>query len=265
MNKRIVLIGIVLIVLGIIAAIIASSTFSNSIQLLAGQLLRNATIHSAQQNYAYLPINVTNASQIYVLAELNKSSNFYVFNGSAFGVWVSAVKNATNASGIRTAVSLEGKGAYFIAENSTFVDTASSVAPNSTENIVYAASNAVEPAGTYYAVSDNTNGSASANNGTVLTKLVYYMPGTISSNTLAEYSGPGDTVLASSIAFLALVIAGIILVIYGVWKKPKPDVVPAQFQEPKKDDTPNKPGEKADDYISGLYDRIEGRKGKKKE
>ncbi len=262
MNKRIVLIGVLLIVLGLIAAVIATTTFNNSVKTLASQLLRNATINSTMRSFAYVQISLSNASQIYVLAEMNKSANFYIFNSSAFGAWTASASNTVNSTGLAAAEALEGRGALFIAKNSTFVDSASPVAPNSTEDIVFSASNATEPAGTYYAVSDNTNGSASASNGTVMTKLVYYAPGTLSSNTISKYSGSGTTVLAGSVMFLILIIAGIILLVYGLIKKPKAEALPPQFQEPGKKEENKGGAGKPDDYISGIYDKIEG-KGKK--
>lgn len=264
MNKKVIVIGIILIGLGALAGFIATSTFNNSMRSFADQVLKNATITSAANSFSYAPISLSNASQIYIMAGLNKSANFYLMNSSAFNAWSAEMKSGTNANGIGAAVSLEKDGAIFIARNSTFIDTASPAPPNSTEEIVYSSANALEPAGTYYTVLDNTNGSASSNNGIVTSRMIYYAPGTVSNSTLSEYKGSSSTVFASSISFLALVVAGIILIIYGIVKRPKPEVMPEQFQDAKKDSTASK-AEEPDNYISSLYDKIEGRgkKGKK--
>ena len=262
MRKKIVIVGVILILFGILAAAIATTTFNGSIKSFASQVLKNATARAAPGSFAYVPISLPNASQIYVLAELNKSANFYLMNGSAFSSWSAAMGNTINVTGVSAAAALEGNGTIFIARNSTFIDTASPVAPNSTEDIMYSSPNVTEPAGMYYVVADNTNGSASSGNGSVLARIVYYAPGTVSSNTIAEYSGSGNTVLGSGIAFLVLVVAGLVFVIYGIVKKPKPGAVPEQFQD-RKTGGHAPGGEKPDNYISSLYDKIEG-KGKKR-
>ncbi len=234
MLKRTVFIGIALIVVALVLFAISGEVAKSS----SGPLrITNLTV--APESYSYTAVTYSNnASAIAIYAFINKPANIYVLNGSAFSEWSSHVSG--NVSGIAYAHEI-GVNSSYIVQNKTLAIIPLIV--NGT------ASNSIS---TVYVVVDNTNGSPSS--ASRLNVSVSHV----------EVKGSAIVVTSAlSFGFIILIIAGIIVLIYGLVKKPKA-VEPFPGNE-----TPDKADRNSKEYIDNLYKvasgkRKRGRKAKRR-
>ena len=228
MLKRTVIIGIALIVVALVLFAISGEVAKSS----SGPLrITNLTV--APGSYSYTTVTYSdNASAIAIYAFLNKPANIYVLNGSAFSEWSSHVSG--NVSGIAYAHEI-GINSSYIVQNKTLAIIpliVNGTAANSTSTV--------------YVVVDNTNGSPS-----YASRL---------NASVSHVSVKGSVIVvtsALSFGFILLVIAGIIVLIYGLIKKPKPTDLHNASGAAEKADGNSK------EYIDSLYKEAAG-KGKRK-
>ncbi len=261
MDKKIVYIGLGLIVIAIVLFLIniylgssVSSGFQNVL------LTQNLTINGGA--FSSVSINATNNSYFFVAAQLSKEANIYLFNSSAYKSWKSAVSSNSPVHGITAAIGLEGKGAFYIFKNTINASIPQGLGI-SAQNATYATnSTALYPAGTYYVVIDNTNGSASYQS-QVLAHVLYLPPITNSSITSGPLAGLGGQITQEiwlGLAFFIILVAGLVVTVYGYFKKPKFATTAATpFGKPAT------PGSEVDtQYVDKLYKNVDQRKKAKK-
>ena len=157
--------------------------------------------------------------------------DFYLFNYSGFSKWASIAYAGNAPSGYSAALSLEGAGllyGYKNARSATVPYTSSidNVSPFYQTNATLLNS----ANGAYYAVVDNTNGSASSATQVKATILYQSKPSSLTQGQTASALG----VLAAGAGFFILLIAGIILIIYGLVKK-QPQTAGTQAPQQKSD------------------------------
>lgn len=248
MMKKFVYIGVILVVVALIILVLSGSLIS-----LKGVLTQaNYTVSSGM--FSYLSLTLANQSAILLAGSFSGPLNFYLFNSSAFSKWSAAVDSANALPGYQVAQSLKGAGLFFEYRNVTSIivpyqQGVYNVTPLYSLNVSKGF-----PAGTYYAVMDNTPGSPSAGHAVNAT-LLYATQGSTSSNSAV--SKFVDEEAALGLAFLILLIAGIIVIIIGFIKKPKMMVqqqqttagtVPSQQKTGK--------NEMSDEQIDKLYKKI---------
>ncbi len=259
MEKKIVYIGLGLIVLSIIVLLLSSGTTSSLSQSLQSSFLtQNITVQA--HNFASIQLNATNSSYIFVIGVMNNPANFYLFNSSAYSKWTSYIQTANSPSGLTKAISLEGNGVSIIYRNQTNVSIPSGTGFVQTTPFYAISNQSMFRKGTYYAVIDNTNGSASEAN-PVKASFVYLPPITnqsLASGPFSSFSKQLNQEILYGLAFFILIAAGIIVLIYGLIKKPK---TPGGGQPSQQKVNP-----KADQqYVDNLYKNVDkNSKNKKK-
>ncbi len=206
MQKKLVYVGVLAIVAA--AAIFMLSVAAQpTITGTAKQLVENFTVPMLRYNATPF---ATNGSEVYELfAETNMSSNVFIFNTTGFDAWQKATAGAPY-NGLEAALSLEGRGALviFSSVKSASIPAALSNTPEYLSNTINASSG-VLPAGTYYAVVENMNGTKP--NPAQLNVTLVYIYG-ISSRLPSQV---GMLVSAGSIAAMALFVVGLLIVVVG--------------------------------------------------
>ena len=244
MIKKFAIIGIVLIILAFVAGGIGAS-LTNPLSVF---VQKNITVPAG--NYSYLSIAVPAHADFIFEARAASPVNFYVFNGSAFAKWSSPAANLS--PGISSAVSLESAGALMIEPNITDITFPTSA--NSTTSYVAPESDILNFSHDYYFVFQNP--SILIDNVTAR-----YLP-PVTNTTLRTDSKLRNLVYeygAISVAVILILAAGVIVLIYGIIKKPK------QLSIDSPDGKGN--GDEPDKaYIDTLYKNVEKsqRKAKKK-
>ncbi|MDE1833466.1 MAG: hypothetical protein KGH58_03550 [Candidatus Micrarchaeota archaeon] len=228
-------IGIIVILAGIIV-LFASGYLAN------GQLSRQliaVNITAGPHGFGYTDIRANSSSVLFLAVASSNSSNIYLFNASAFGMWSSAVNGG--AGGKAYAATLNGGGQLYTYDNTSFVQL---TLPDSARGAGYNYSRVFN--GSYYVVIDNTNGSVSSGN-TITGRAIYVA---LNSNTVSRYAG-GLTY--DVLGALAVIIAGVAVLAYGFVRKRK-DASTSGGQQETKSNTTSK------EYIDSLYKDIEGKK-----
>lgn len=255
MDKRMVLIGIVLLVVAFLVFLANNSVSTSLVTGLSNlSVSQNLTVLPYSYGYVVLPIQ-GNAQTFYILlSNFSKPINSYLFNSSAYTKWKSAVTANVPANGFDTAVSLERNGTFFIFRNSTLASVPSQLISNN-KSVVYSTSeNASYVNGTYYLVLDNTNGSESANS-VVNAEIKYLAPitnSTLQTSKLSNISNSFQTALWLGVAFFFLLIAGIILLVFGFFRKRRDqlEAMPPPGKEKLKNDEVSK------EYVDKLYSNL---------
>ncbi|MGC8687473.1 MAG: hypothetical protein ACP5RM_02105 [Candidatus Micrarchaeia archaeon] len=220
MIKKLVYIGIVLVILAF-GIFYLSGSLTKSV-LSKNMELSNLTI--ANDSYIAIPVSVrSNQSSAFtaVTFESNSSINAYMLNSSDYAEWINETKSNMSKGGLYYAKALDYKNNTALYLNKTVVSTI--LSSNSS--------------GINYLVLDNTLGSASSGH-KVLVELVV-MP--LRSSSLLPFAG-------MDIGAIIIIIAGIIVIAYGIFKKGQPLVSAA---------VANAPQQKNDAYIDELYKSIE--------
>ena len=242
MIKKFAIIGIVLVILAFVVGAIGAS-LTNPLSVF---VQKNITVTAG--NYSYLTMAVPAHAEFILEARAVSPVNFYVFNSSAFAKWSMA---ANLSSGISSAASLESEGALVIDPNVTYIRFPSS--SNSTTSYVAPASDFLNFSHDYYFVFQNP--SVLLDNVTAI-----YLP-PVTNTTLRTDSKLRNLVYeygTISVAVILMLAAGVIMLIYGIIKKPKAFIDPESGK--RKGDEPDKA------YIDTLYKNVEKsqRKAKKK-
>ncbi|MDE1850213.1 MAG: hypothetical protein KGH54_00255 [Candidatus Micrarchaeota archaeon] len=219
MNKRIVIIGVILILLAFVAGIaLTPNTFTS----IANTSLMNISV--AQGGNSYVPFVVGANGLVSVIYNSNARLDFYFANSTAFKT-LGAYKNSSLTLS-QWARNLYGNGVYEIVPNSANGIFPNFAPTNSSLNYSHA-NQSLFPfaAGTYYALFENL-GNQSAN---------IQMISSISDS--ARVASGFSQVIKIGVAFFAALLAGIILIIYGILKKPKEaPVEPAAADQKKVDE-----------------------------
>ena len=180
----------------------------------------------------------------------------------------SAYSKLRNSSmtGLDYAASLEGDGALVIYKNTTiasipFLSQLSQSGVQETKPIYSINTSKPYAQGAYYIVIDNTNGSASAN-GAIAANIV--VPTPLSNSTIAYFNKAQLSLLPYGTVFFVLLVAGIILIVYGYFKKPREPQPPAGAGGKTHTEHTTEKGLPSDADINVLYRNIEKRKRAKK-
>ncbi|HVC58245.1 MAG TPA: hypothetical protein VND15_02095 [Candidatus Acidoferrales bacterium] len=230
-------IGILLVIVGVIVLFGSGAAANKQLQRQLASVNMTAQPHS----FAYTDIKVNASSMIFITVATSNSSNIYLFNSSAFNTWSTQASNAT-ANGEAYAAEVNGRGLLYTYGNSSFVQL---TLPDMARNSSYNFSRVFN--GNYYLVIDNTNSSA-AKPMAISARAAYVV---LNSNTVSSYL-KGITYGVGGA--LALIITGVVVIIYGFFKKKADGAVAAVVQKTKSDTT-------SKEYIDSLYKDIEGKKG----
>ena len=194
MRKKIVYIGLALIVIAIASFFITGALLGGSLR--NGLMSENLTVQAG--SFASLPLVLGNQSVVVVQASLSAPAYVYVLNNATYLRWAAQSRYAKNFSGLAYAKSIAPNGTI----TNSAVTLAELVYP---KNLSYASSVANR---SIDVVVDNTNGSPSSN--TAITAQLTWL------QTSANVVGPYEI---ADVACVVLFIAGIIVAIYGAIKK----------------------------------------------
>ncbi|MGC8567646.1 MAG: hypothetical protein ACP5RP_01620 [Candidatus Micrarchaeia archaeon] len=204
MIKKLVFIGIILIVGAFVTLFISAPSISKSYDSNLLELTHKLAINTTADGISITPISINETGPLNVVIGSNRSVSYFLFNSSAFQKWESS--NKTAASAYRSGaifVFVNQKAAYYPSQSSSYLPQAYA---NASNNIV--------SAGTYYFVVDDAN--ASKNSSNVITELVYYIVTPMFSSYISSTS---NMLYASSAVFWVLFIIGLGIAIYGLVKK----------------------------------------------
>lgn len=233
MNKKIILIGIIVIVL---AFIIGSVALPNALSSISNFGTQSLVILPGQTSYTTYFLNETG----FIIAgyQSNAAMNFYFVNQSGFDslkgyfnstLTLSQWARNHQGSGVIESITNSRVGIFPYSQftNQTAVPTGSYISQNAS----------ILPAGNYYAILQNAdNVTANVN---------------VTSDVSANIQKQSGSIFAIGISVFIVFVAGIGIVIYGIIKKPK---VPAD-QTNKSDDSKK---------IDELYKGVDRKKGKAK-
>lgn len=257
MRKKIVYIGLGLILASLIVFVIAGNSTSSAINNLA-QTVNTTNVTIAAHSFNALKLAAPSNSLLLLAVSIqNGKANFYFFNSSAYATWTAGV--GSNSTGLSRALSLEGKGVYVI-YNGVFNASVPSSLVNASKSLLYTTNESKQyPAGTYYAVIDNTNGSVSS--GMSLNGRIAYVPpfnnASLQGSQYSQLSGALKTGILYGLIFFILFVVGIIVVIYGVIKKPEVDVAQAAAASGKVQASKQ---QMQKEYVDQLYKNVGKRK-----
>lgn len=236
MIKKIVYIGLLVFVIGLVAMFSNAATQNISGLSQAQPIASNFSINAS--SFYSAPLYISNLSLVIVLCNFSRPVNIYLMNSSGLSAW-------SRSEGLSRAESLEGKGTLLIVRNSTLFSLPSLQANNSSTHVLYSGlGKARFNPGTYYLVADNTNGSASSKD--PVSGQIVYVPEVPNETTQANLSQFGTQIAFGAVGFI-IVLAGIVLIVYGLMKAPK---VPGR----KDGDTPS------DEEVDRLYSGVEKQK-----
>jgi hypothetical protein len=243
MRKKFIYIGLLIlfIALVIFIALIIESPFSGAIS----KIVTTYNLSAGSGGFYDVPLSTSNSIRSMIYVALNGSANVYLFNTSTFAAWSSRVQGNASADGLASARSL-GTGIGSLIESNVNISQITLTDNLSATKVNGSVAGFGGFNGTAYVVIDNTKGSRSSN-GVVRGVIVYL--GLTQSN-LGTYESIGAEVLVAGIAEIALGIAGIVLIVYGVMKK-APEA--AEYPGGAK-------GAASKEYIDSLYKNV----GKKK-
>lgn len=199
MKKKIVLIGVALLVLAIVFLAIDSTIG------IGGSKPTTSNFTVGADNFSYLPVEYNSSIAILAIETLLSSpTNIYILNGSAFSAWSSRIKGNSSADGLAY-IEKMGVNSSYVASNRSIATIPISLEGNKVlqNNLTL---------NKIYVVIDNTHGSKSY--ATQVNATVSYLTivSTKVSSTLAIS-------LVFSVGFILLLVAGIIVIVYGILKK----------------------------------------------
>jgi hypothetical protein len=232
MRKKLVFIGIGLLVLAVILFVLSgyllTKGFSGNISF------NNITIGAHNFSYSAIHYN-KNSSAMAVYALLGSPADIYVFNSSTFTRWYAYMNpNKSVGNGYHYASSIDANSAYL------FSNATIQVIPLDFKNYPVPTNGS----GSLYIVIDNTGGSKSA--GTHVNASISYIP--LNTSTVVTSAAVGYGVLISGLA-------GIILIIWGLLKKDEQEKVKGADKDKVTSDQKR--------YLDQLYKGV--KKGKSKD
>lgn len=203
MNKRIIIIGIIVIILSFLIGTIALPN-----ALLGIAHFSNQSVSILPAHNSYLPYFINETGFIVVGYQSSTPLNFYFANASAFLILQNYMNSTLQLS--QWATRLQGNGVLESIPNSKvgIFPYSQFSSSNSTPAGSYVIANAsLLPAGNYYAIFQNlANSSASVN---------------VTSDVSTNISSQGGYIFGIGVLIFVLFVAGIIIIVYGVIKKPK--------------------------------------------
>ncbi len=211
MKKKFIYIGVILLVVAFAMLLLAGSLLNSTVNNLFTQ--KNVTVGPSA--FTYEQVQLTRQPAIIAMIS-DAPVNFYVFNSTGFLKWSSSMYSTNAPSGYRSALPLEGAGLVYgyLGTKSATIPYSASI-DNTTPFYETNSTSLDNVTGTYYAVVDNTNGSASSASGVKASVLYESTSSSLAGSQAASAVG----VLAAGASFFVLLIAGIALVIYGIVKK----------------------------------------------
>ncbi len=255
MDKKVLYIGLAFIIIAILVLGLNLSTTSNIASGFSNVLVtQNISISSGGS--APLVLNASSSSYFFVIASLNKPANLYLFNQSGYSAWKANV--SSNRTGLAEAIMLEGRGVFAVYTNAINATLPPEDVPSATPSYIFNKTG-IYPAGKYYFLIDNTNGSVSTNS-PITARLIYIPPLTNSSANSGIYASLGAQVQQEVVLgalFFVLFVVGIAVVIYAFLRKPKPTVPNPSLPQ-------KLPTNMDQSYVDSLYKNIEKRKKAKK-
>jgi hypothetical protein len=249
MRKKFVYIGLLIFIIAAVVFFTLSTTtiFGNAFS--KGVVVVNTTAESG--GFSYAPVATGgNAILITVYTVLSGRANVYLFNSSAFNSWSGYMHSNSPGSGLAYARRL-GTAGSSVVENDV-----SSSELLLTENLSSTGQNGSVVAlggfnGTAYLVIDNTKGSNSSNESVI--GVVSYLR--VTPSNLSLYRSISMEAGVISLSDLALGIAGIALIVYGIFKR-EPGIEAAMHGKGAEKEQISK------EYIDTLYKDVD-KKGKK--
>ncbi len=205
MRKKIVIIGLVLIVAAFIASFLLS--YINPFMYMNTTISGNGFFSI---NFS-MPSNTSSALFMFA-GRFNKSINFYSFNLTAFQKW-KALVGANPANGLSYAKALEGNGTLAILTNVT------SIALPAEHNIT----NATLVYSSNRSVSNETEVFVMQGISGITNASIAYIP-PVTASTLSKYPSISNAIYymgLGSLSAIVLFIVGLGMIIYGLIKKPK--------------------------------------------
>jgi hypothetical protein len=255
MDKKILYIGIAVLV---VALLVLLFNISNTSSIASGfsNVLVQQNISVSSGGFASLTLNSSNVSFLFIIAELSKPANLYFMNQSGYTAWSAGI--GANRTGLKEAVALEGNGVLAVYANAVNATIPPQIASSAAPLYIFNQSG-LYPKGHYYFLVDNTNGSESAGS-PITAKFVYVPPFTNSTFTTGQFanlSSQIDSEVVYGAVFFVLLVAGIVVLLYGFFKKPK-------GQPPNPSVSQKLPANADQAYVDKLYQNIEKRKKAKK-
>ncbi len=209
MNKKIVLSGALIIIVGIIATI--------AVPIFTGLPTSHFNTTISSGGYEYLNFSLSKNTSIFLMVgNFTRPTNVYVFNTSAFDVWRTEMSNQSRAGGLHYAVQLEGRGTFAIYNNITeFVLPQNSYAASA--NALYQSNSSLTSGlGLDYVFVFSFEG----RNGSSFATITYIPPtnlaNTQQSKKIQDYI---STMKLDGTLFISSLILGIILIMYGLLKR----------------------------------------------
>lgn len=234
MDKKIVLIGVALLIVAIILFFVSGYLSTSGVK----ENVRASNITVKADGYTYLPVSYrSNLSVLAVYALLSGPTNFYLFNQSTYQKWSTYMNSNSSANGYNYAVSLGVNKAYLQQNVSVTVlplDVKEPVVNDYFQQLIYV-------------VVDNTHGSKSESQ--TINATLSYLP-------LSNSSVVGFAALGYATVLLGL--ASIILIIWGALKKPKVVAVPGTAPKSKVSTKEQQQKE----YVDRLYKGVKDKKKK---
>jgi F0F1-type ATP synthase assembly protein I len=237
MNKKLVLIGLGLIILAIIFLAVDST---NGI---GGNKITENNLTIGANSFSYLPVNYgNNVSILAVDAVVSAPVNIYVLNVSTFSSWDSYMQSNKGASGLSYVKSLGVNSTYILENKSVDILPISLV-----KNNVLPDNLAVNK---LYIVVDNTPGSQSSS-----------LPINATLSYLTVLSSKVSSALIISfvfgIGFIVLLGIGIVVIVYGIFKKSAAEKVDKSGHSVK-----STKDQKNKEYVDQLYKGVKTKKKK---
>ena len=215
MRKKIVYVGIAVLLAGLLAYFYVYSSISSAISASSTQVLSRVYKNFTLQQASYGVINFTgtapNISAFVV--EANKSVDVSLLNASAYALWGSSISSNKSAYGYAEAArSLEGRGAILLYENVT-----NATYPYTYAQPAYATNNTnatfgILPIGRYYII---VNGHNSSEGQIAVNSIV------VGDVSVAENYDTLKSIGLLSVVAVLLFVIGLIIIIVGLFRKDK--------------------------------------------
>jgi hypothetical protein len=248
MQKKILYSGLLLLAVAVILFFVIGVGMPFKDILTKSLTTTNVTISSS--GFSYVPIATSNAMMIAIYMVIGGNANIYLLNESAFYEWSSNMHGNSSANGLALVrqIAIGNKSIIISNSNSSqILLTQNTSAINSNESIAGLSSFN----GTAYVVIDNSNGSESRN--MTLKAVVSYFK--LTQSSLNTYKGMGMQILIATGIDIILVIAGIVLLVYGALKKSQNEIAIGGKQAEE--------AAVSKEYIDALYKKV-GKKNRKK-
>lgn len=216
MNKRIIGIGAIILVLGVALGFTVPNFVAPPFSY------DNFTIQAGQHSSFNFTVQ-DSASVFFIEANFSAPVNAYLFTSSGFSAWESSISSGTE--GLAAAESLEGRGTLEIVTNTSLFVTPGS----GNGKLIYSgnSTNAANHSAAYVLAFENGNSKS-------VGVYMAYIPPT----SLKELTSGGKVAsylyeigMMEFVFFIAMPIAGIAVMIYGAFKKPKSYVPEANSAE----------------------------------